>query len=334
VTLADGSRHIGDVAVLATGNESPIAKLPCDADPWTAPSAAADSDATVLILGTGLTMIDYVLSLLRNGHRGPIIAMSRRGLLAKAHRRTPPLQIDENDVPFGASASQLLRWFRSRIETHIAEGGDWRSVIDAIRPYTQRLWHDLSLASRRRFLEHARAWWDVHRHRMAPEVEMRLSQALMAGQLALVAAKITKIEPNTDGAVVRYRRRGQRDITDLQVGMIVDCTGIVKDPRSNGNPVIQRLFDRGLARTDPLNIGIDVADDCAVINRSGIASQRLYAVGPLTRAAFWEIVAIPDIRNQCAELAARLAAICDAVVTALPDEVASSAAGTMPLTTS
>ncbi|MBA1993605.1 hypothetical protein HLX74_23725, partial [Escherichia coli] len=28
---------------------------------------------------------------------------------------------------------------------------------------------------------------------------------------------------------------------------------------------------------------------------------------PLTRAAFWEIIAIPDIRNQCAALAARLA---------------------------
>jgi uncharacterized NAD(P)/FAD-binding protein YdhS len=333
VTLADGSRHIGDVAVLATGNESPIAKLPCDADPWAAPSAKVDSSATILILGTGLTMIDYVLSLLRNGHRGQIVAMSRRGLLAKAHRRTPPLQIDEGDVPFGASASQLLRWLRERIETHGAGGHDWRSVIDAIRPYTQRLWHDLPLASKRRFLEHARAWWDVHRHRMAPEVEMRLSQALMAGQLALVAAKITEIEPNAGGALVRYRRRGRQEIASLQVGMIVDCTGIVKDPRSNGDPAIQRLFDRGLARTDPLNIGLDVADDCAVINRSGIASPRLFAVGPLTRAAFWEIVAIPDIRNQCAELAVRLATICNPIAVPPVHEEASSAAGTIPVTT-
>jgi uncharacterized NAD(P)/FAD-binding protein YdhS len=334
VTLADGSCHVGDVAVLATGNESPVAKLPCDADPWAAPSAAADRDATVLILGTGLTMIDYVLSLLRNGHQGQIIAMSRRGLLAKAHRRTPPLTIAESDVPFGASAGQLLRWLRARIATHAARGSDWRSVIDAIRPYTQRLWHDLPLASRRRFLEHARAWWDVHRHRMAPEVEMRLSQALMDRRLALLAAKITEIEPNADGALVHYRRRGRREFASLQVGMIVDCTGIVKDPRSNGNPVIQQLFDRGLARTDPLNIGLDVADDCAVINRSGIASQRLFAVGPLTRAAFWEIVAIPDIRNQCAELAARLAAICDLVAAASLHETPSSLAGPVPATTS
>ena len=336
VTLADGSSHTGDVAVLATGNESPVAKFPCDVDPWALPSTVVDKDTTVLILGTGLTMIDYVLSLLRDGHRGRIIAMSRRGLLAKAHRRTDPTRIDENDIPFGASASRLLRWLRERIDAHMAAGGDWRSVIDAVRPYTQRLWHELPLASRRRFLEHARAWWDVHRHRTAPEVEMRLTHALAAERLSLMAAKVAGIEPNAAGALVRYRQRGRQNIASLQVGLIVDCTGIVKDPRATGNPVIQRLFEQGLARTDALQIGIDIADDCAVINRNGIASRRLFAVGPLTRAAFWEIVAIPDIRNQCAELAARLAAICDPAIAppnmpALTGE-ASSSAGTTPAT--
>jgi uncharacterized NAD(P)/FAD-binding protein YdhS len=337
VTLADGSSHTGDVAVLATGNESPVAKFPCDLDPWAPPSTAVDKNATVLILGTGLTMIDYVLSLLRDGHRGQIIAMSRRGLLAKAHRRTDPTRIDESDVPFGASASRLLRWLRERIDAQMAAGGDWRSVIDAIRPYTQRLWRELPLGSRRRFLEHARAWWDVHRHRTAPEVEMRLTHALAAGRLSLVAAKVTGIEPNAAGALVYYRRRGRQDTASLQVGLIVDCTGIVKDPRATGNPVIRRLFEQGLARADALHIGIDIADDCAVINRNGIASRRLFAVGPLTRAAFWEIVAIPDIRNQCAELAARLAAICDPVIAppnfpALNGE-ALPPAGTTPATT-
>ena len=119
--------------------------------------------------------------------------------------------------------------------------------------------------------------------------------------------------------------------------MIVDCTGIVKDPRATGNPAIQRLFEQGLARTDALHIGIDIAEDCAVINRNGIASRRLFAVGPLTRAAFWEIVAIPDIRNQCTELAARLAAICHPVIApshlAAGGGDASPRAKTTPVTT-
>jgi uncharacterized NAD(P)/FAD-binding protein YdhS len=307
ITLADGMRLTSDIAILATGHDRAMSRLACQADPWAPPSAAGiDKDSTILILGTGLTAIDYVLTLLSHGHRGPIVAMSRRGLLAKAHRRVAPMRILESDIPFGASASHLLHWLRRRIAAHVARGGDWRSVVDGIRPYTQRLWRELPLASRRRFLEHARAWWDVHRHRMAPEVEMRVTQALADNRLTLMAAKMTGLEPNAAGAIVRYRRRGRSESESLQVGTIVDCTGIVRDPRGSANPAIRSLFERGLARTDPLRIGVDVNADCAVIRRDGTPSRRLFAVGPLTRAAFWEIIAIPDIRDQCAALAAQL----------------------------
>jgi uncharacterized NAD(P)/FAD-binding protein YdhS len=92
----------------------------------------------------------------------------------------------------------------------------------------------------------------------------------------------------------------------LDVGAIVDCTGIVKDPGATGNPAVRSLFDQGLARIDPLHIGLEVAPDCAIVSRNGSASRRLFAVGPLTRAAFWEIIAIPGIRNQCVQLAGRM----------------------------
>ena len=306
VMLADGRQLTGDIAILATGHDPAVLRLACQADPWAPPSAAGiDKDATILILGTGLTSIDYVLTLLADGHRGPVIAMSRRGLMAKAHRRVDPLRIGEAEVPFGASASHLLHWFRQRVDAHVAQGGDWRSVVDGIRPFTQRIWQELPLSSRRRFLEHARAWWDVHRHRMAPEVEMRITQALAEGRLTSLAAKVTGIEPNEGGAFVRYRRRGRPEIENLQVGTIVDCTGIVRDVGATHNPVIRSLFDQGLARPDRLRIGLDIGTDCALIGRDGVPSRRLFAIGPLTRAAFWEIIAIPDIRNQCAELATR-----------------------------
>ena len=115
VSLADGSRLIGEFAILATGHDAATARSAWHADPWISPSTPGFSkDATVLILGTGLTMADYVLTLLREGHRGPIVAISRRGLMAKGHRRVRRLfRSLEKDVPFGASASTLLRWFRS-----------------------------------------------------------------------------------------------------------------------------------------------------------------------------------------------------------------------------
>jgi uncharacterized NAD(P)/FAD-binding protein YdhS len=270
-------------------------------------SAGIDPDSTILILGTGLTMVDYVQSVVQDGHRGPIVAMSRRGLLAKPHRRVDPANIEEADVLFGAGINHLLRWLRRRVETHVAQGGDWRGVIDGLRPYTQRLWRELPPASKRRFLEHARAWWDVHRHRMAPEVEARVTDAIRAGRLTVMAAKVASVEPNQAGARIRYRRRSQSELLSMQVGAVVDCTGIVKDPLASANPAVRSLFDRGLARVDPLHIGIETSADGAIVDRDGIPSRRLFAVGPLTRAAFWEIIAIPDIRNQCAELATRLA---------------------------
>jgi uncharacterized NAD(P)/FAD-binding protein YdhS len=98
----------------------------------------------------------------------------------------------------------------------------------------------------------------------------------------------------------------------MQVGAVVDCTGIVKYPHASANPAVRSLFDRSLARADPLHIGIETNADCAIVNHGGVASRRLFAVGPLTRAAFWEIIAIPDIRNQCAELAAKLADVSEA----------------------
>jgi uncharacterized NAD(P)/FAD-binding protein YdhS len=305
--LANGSRFVADVAILATGHDTAKPALPCYADPWVPPSATdIDRQATVLIFGTGLTMVDYVLALLRDGQQGPIYEMSRRGLLSRGHRRVEALRIEEADVPFGVPASQLLRWFRQRVARHAETGGDWRSVVDAVRPFTQRLWREFPLASKRGFLEHARAWWDIHRHRMAPEVETRIADAVAVGKLVVLAAKVVDVAINTGSALVRYRRRGRLEIDRLEVGTIVDCTGIIKDPRATTNPLLRNLFDQGLVRVDPLQIGIEIGPDCAIVNEHGEPSRRLFAIGPLTRAAFWEIIAIPDIRNQCAELATRL----------------------------
>jgi len=209
ITLADGSCHHGDFAVLATGHEMATCRSGCYVDPWISPAdAGVDEDARILILGTGLTMVDYVLSLVLAGHKGPIVALSRRGLLPHAHRSVQPLPIDQADVPFGADMTELLRWLRKLVNDHVAEGDDWRSVVDGIRPFSQQIWQRLSISARHRFLEHARAWWDVHRHRMAPEVENRINAAIASGLLTIMAAKLCVIELGDAGALIRYRRRG------------------------------------------------------------------------------------------------------------------------------
>jgi uncharacterized NAD(P)/FAD-binding protein YdhS len=311
IALENGECHSADIAVLATGHEPPPSFRGYQADPWTSPAEAGIApDDRILILGTGLTMVDYVLALTLSGHRGSIIAMSRRGLLPHAHRHIKPFPIEQVDIPSGESLTDLLRWIRICVRNHAARGGDWRSVIDGLRPFNQRIWQSLSLDNRRRFQNHARAWWDVHRHRMAPEIETRLNAIVASGQLRILAAKLQAIEPGPLDVEVRYRRRGERKVEALRVDKIVECRGVAPVTPDTANPALRSVLQRGQARLDPMCIGLDVTSDCALINRDGIASQRLYAVGPLTRAEFWEVVAVPDIRTQCAGLAATLASGC------------------------
>jgi uncharacterized NAD(P)/FAD-binding protein YdhS len=309
VKLRDGAEMSAQIAVLATGNETCQTHTLSElyVDPWTASATnAVPKDARIVILGTGLTMVDHVQSLVLGGHRGPIVALSRRGLLPRPHRPVVPIQIERADIPFGGEIGTLARWFRNMTGTARQRGGDWRSVVDGIRPFTQELWQSLSAAARRRFLRHARAWWDVHRHRMAPEVEEIIGSAISSGQLAVVAGKLQSVERGNGGAVVTYRPRGRAALETIEAACIVECTGINAIPHTTTNPVLRSLLDNGFARIDPLGVGLDTTNECALVDASGQPSTRIFAIGPLTRATFWEVVAVPDIRMQCHRLTERI----------------------------
>jgi uncharacterized NAD(P)/FAD-binding protein YdhS len=311
VKLTDGSSAFGHIAVLATGNEAPPnAHGQCGASPWQEPQQAGiGPDDAVLIVGSGLTMVDYVVSLLRAQHRGPITAISRRGLLPQPHHAVTPPVIDAADVPFGTDISYCLRWLRriATDDTGLLPGQDWRAAIDALRPFIRELWQSWPDSAKRRFLRHARAFWDVHRHRTAPEIDARLRAAMASGQVKVIAGKVANIAIRPDGgATVSYRRRRSGEMESMRVAKIVTCTGVSVAPRDSTNPALQNLLEQGLIRPDPIGIGLDVTPDCAVIGRSGKPSEKLFALGPLTRGRFWEITAIPDIRQQCAELAQRI----------------------------
>jgi uncharacterized NAD(P)/FAD-binding protein YdhS len=188
------------------------------------------------------------------------------------------------------------------------QGGDWRSVVDGIRPFTQELWQSLTISARRRFLRHARTWWDVHRHRTAPEVGEFIASAMSSGQLKITAGKIQSVECNEYVALVTFRPRGYSTTETIEVDRIVECTGINPIPHSTTNPVLRSLFDNGLARIDSMGIGLDATNNCALIKASGEPSTQIFAIGPLTCAAFWEIIAVPDIRTQCHKLTEHICA--------------------------
>ncbi len=308
--LAVGGAVGADLAVLATGHAMPRPRAgaagadPLLSQPWD--EEVPPRDAAVLIVGSGLTMVDQVLSLLADGHEGPITAVSRRGLLPQVHAPTNPSCWRADELPRAAEGvAGLMRWVRAEVRTREREGGDWRDVVDGLRPHLQAIWRGLPPAARRSFLRHASAHWEVHRHRMPPSSHRRLALAQAEGRLRLVRARFEGAE-RAEGRL-RARLAGPDGAaSSLLVDRIVDGRGIRRDPEAHATPLVADLLARGFARIDPLRIGLDVAPDCAVLGRDGAPARRLFALGPASRAAFWEITAIPDIRAQAQRLAERL----------------------------
>ncbi|OAN62766.1 FAD/NAD(P)-binding protein [Sphingomonas sp. TDK1] len=307
--LSDGTLR-ADAAVLAVGNLPPhdppgldpatLSSARYKGDPWdpSVPEGLSDSD-TVLVIGTGLTMVDVALLLEARGFGGKIVAVSRRGLLPRAHAAGQDWdKIRERPC---TRASALVRAVRER-----AALVGWRNAVDELRPFTQPMWANAGEDERARFLRHLRPWWDVHRHRLAPEVDARLQALINRGQLEVVAAKTLGFAEGPDGIAVTLRPRGQDASKTIRAQRIVNCTGPLGDLARSREPLLQRLAARGVIRPDAAHIGIDVDNQGQTIAADGRANANLYALGPMTRGAFWEIVAVPDIRTQTWAVARRL----------------------------
>jgi uncharacterized NAD(P)/FAD-binding protein YdhS len=239
LVLQSGANLQADAVVLACGHEGVLDERPPFVSPWREPvGAGAPAESTLLILGTGLTMVDATLALSEAGHRGRIVVVSRRGLLPHAHRAVDAFKIDAAAAPFDQGVAKICRWLRTLARQCEAEGGDWRSIVDGLRPHTQALWRAMALPARRRFLEHARPWWDIHRHRMAPEVADRLRALIASGQVEVVAGRILGVAADERGARVSIRRRGARRSENLYAAHIIRCTGAPVQPPGSANPLL------------------------------------------------------------------------------------------------
>jgi uncharacterized NAD(P)/FAD-binding protein YdhS len=293
-----------ETVVLALGNLEPASPPGLDGavgtspsyfeNPWRIDPAAIGEARSVLLIGSGLTMVDAALTLRRPGRR--FTALSRHGLLPRGHATAPPTPFQGD---FSGGPAEILAQVRHASLTH-----DWRAVFDRLRHAARDLWRGWTPDQKRRFLRHLRSLWDVHRHRMAPATAREIGSMLAAGELTVIAGKLTGAV--LDGEVVeaawrpRHRRRAIRDRFDL----VINCTGPLGAIQKSAEPLIRDLLAKGHARPDPLGLGLEVDAASRPIGASGAPSQGLYAIGPLTRGAFWEMTAVPDLRGQARDVAA------------------------------
>lgn len=315
ILLSDGSRVSADKVVLAQGNFPSSDPFPPEleppsgryfSNPWTV--SACESVArldSILLLGSGLTSVDVAVELRQAGFAGTIHCLSRRGLLPHSQAALDPWPVFWNEHS-PRNIRDLLRLVRQEVRKAQAQGIDWRGVIGSLRPVTQQIWESLPIAERRRFLRHGRPYWDVHRHRAAPEIGKCIDDQRSSGKFHLHAGRITDCKEDALGAKVTYRKRRNGEEVCLAVDRIINCTGPETDCRRLHDPLMADLLARGWVRPDPLRLGFDVSADGALIGQDGNISDSLYAVGPARKGRLWESTAVPEIREQVYHLAEHL----------------------------
>lgn len=318
IYLADGGDFVAQRVVLAVGALPPQPLPALDSSlaqadgyigwPWTGDALErVKPDASLLVVGTGLTMADVVCSLDRTGHRGPIEAISRHGLVPLAHGEKSPRRLDElppalAHAVHGADLRAIVCALRDL--AHVVD--DWRTVVDALRPHTQALWQRFDQATRARFLRHLRTYWEVHRHRIAPDVAETIERLRRDGRLHIRAAHLLHARWHRDRVQALLRARGGRHSESRDCDLLIRATGLDTDIIKTPHALIAHLREASLVSADPFGLGLRTSGDGEVLDPQGHALPGLYCLGPLQRGELWEITAVPELRAAADRLASRL----------------------------
>ena len=312
LTLDNGCELRADRVVLATGNFDPaplpgITKAACDLGLYRHNAWAAETyeglhpDAPIALIGTGLTGVDVVLRLRELGHRGRILAVSRHGVFPNRHAEYTPLSSSAIPMDTPATCIAYLRALRLALRA----GAEWRAVIDSLRETTNELWLRLPLVERVRFRRHLQHRWDVVRHRMAPPIADVIESELRKRSLEIREGHLESVDASAMGACVTIRAPHGEE--SFYVDRVINCTGPSMNYRRVPATLLQNLFRRDLVTSGPLGAGFHCAQDGALIDADGHASEILFNLGPGRLGDLLESIAVPEIRQQAVALASTLA---------------------------
>jgi uncharacterized NAD(P)/FAD-binding protein YdhS len=316
VVLSCGGTVQADRVVLATGNLAPHELLSRSlvhdhpayvANPWCGwfeklPNTHED----ILLVGTGLTMIDVFLTIRSVGWCGTIYALSRTGLLPLPHFKGTDYSLFPPDDVESLGLSRLVTLMEEHCARLRADGRNPAVVVDKLRPFTQRIWRNFSVAERLEFSRRFRTRWNVVRHRIPPAVAAQIEASQNEKTLRILKGRVQEIRGDGDRIRALVDPGDGLPSHELVVGMLVNCTG----PRDSVNDAPETLFrnlmGRGLIRPDELDMGIEVTPDFAVVDKEGRASDFLFAIGPLLKGTLWETTAVPELRSQAFQIAKAL----------------------------
>lgn len=262
-------------------------------------------ETTVVIIGSGLTMVDISLTLINHGYQGKIIALSKEGKLPEKQRgviKAYPIFLNDKKMP--KKILNLLQIFRQHLHVGKEQGYDWRSVFDSIRPVTGPIWIQLPLKEKKRFLRCLLSLWNRHRHRSAPECLEKIEKHQADKKFVLFSGKVLKVEQGEDEKViVSYLKKGSEKVESIHADFVFNCSGAETNLAKNDQQLIKNLLKNHLILPDDLNLGIQVTVKGEV---KGKAKGLLFAVGHILFGERFETIAVPELRNQCSELAVHI----------------------------
>jgi uncharacterized NAD(P)/FAD-binding protein YdhS len=318
VEFNDRAPIMADRVILALGNPPPPLQPWAAAisdhggyrhDPWELPKTLS-AEHSVLIVGNGLTMADAAAALTQDASRAPMLhTISRRGLVSLPQATFRPSSVRSDGEALLACAGSLRRVLATSRELAREvekKGGDWRETVTFVRHVAPALWPRLPLAEQRRFVRHLQAYWDIHRHRMPPQLSARIASLRQSGRLQVNAGRIDSVSAAGNRLKVSWRPRGGSSAT-LTVDLIVNATGPNYALKHGGVPLLESLRKAGLVSEDALNLGLRTGRHGACVDAQGRPSEHLYYLGPMLRASHWEATAAAELGNHAEQLAAHLA---------------------------
>jgi uncharacterized NAD(P)/FAD-binding protein YdhS len=313
IHLSDGGRVEAAHVVLATGNEAPAGFPGCAelrdhpgwvSNPWQAwETRLPAAGGTVVLLGTGLSTVDAIITLRALGWHGLVHAVSRNGWLPHSHFRG----IEYPDFPpAGVDLATLgLKELLALMEQHCARlrdrGANPAIIVDKMRPHTQLVWKNFTHEEKQDFARRHAARWNVLRHRIAPEIYAQVTTAQLIGQLRLHSASIESVEARGKQVCVNLS-----DGRSLTGDLVINATGPQSKFSATSSVLSRNLLRSGLVAPDDLDMGVRVDADHTVIDRDGRRSEVLLALGPLLRGTLWETIAVPELRGQARRVAETL----------------------------
>lgn len=242
----------------------------------------------VIVLGSGLSMVDAIQYITQQGYQGKFHLLSRHGLiplphLSDHHAKEAPDFLARNLT----TAKKIIKNIRNQISTNTQNSINWQASINALRPHTNRLWLSLTDPERkklRRFLP----WWNVVRHRIPVDAYEALKKLQQTGRLTITKGDVKKAESDGEYFLLQLNNK----TLFIKAEKMVVCSGYQYESEYLSNFLGKLLKPQDQLQKDLMNCDFKISN-----------THPIYAVGPCLAGVLFETTSIHDIRQQALHIA-------------------------------